>query len=57
MPSWLLILLEVVCVGLVVAGLALIYVPAAFIVAGLAGVLVCERWSPALAARSAGERP
>lgn len=55
---WLLILLEVVCVALVVAGLVLIYVPAAFIVAGLAGVLVCERWSPTLQARSGrGERP
>jgi hypothetical protein len=53
-PLWLLIVIEVLCVGVLVAGVVMIYVPAALILAGVAGVLVCERWSPVLqAARAA----
>lgn len=54
-PLWLLIVIEVLCVGVLVAGLVMIYVPAALILAGIAGVLVCERWSPVLMARKAAK--
>lgn len=43
MPNWLLLCLEVTFLGLVVAGVALIYPPAAFILTGAMGVVVCER--------------
>lgn len=42
MPSWLLIVVQLLCVVSVAAGVALIYVPAAFIVAGVLVFLVCE---------------
>lgn len=45
MPQWLLLTLEIVGCALFVAGTALIYVPAAFLVAGVAVVVACERWS------------
>ena len=35
MPSWLTTLLDVVAAGLIVAGVAMIFVPAALIVAGV----------------------
>jgi hypothetical protein len=47
MPQWLLLTLEIVGCALFVAGTALIYVPAAFLVAGVAIVVACERWSVA----------
>lgn len=50
MPSWLLIVLELVGVGLVVAGVALVWLPAALMLAGVAVILACER-------RSAVARP
>lgn len=42
MPEWLLNTLEVLCLVSFVAGIALIYVPAAFIVAGALGVVAFE---------------
>ena len=42
MPEWLLNLLELVCVAVFVAGIAMIYVPAALIVAGTLGVIAFE---------------
>ena len=42
MPVWLLIVVELLFVVAFVAGVALIYVPAAFIVGGVLGVLACE---------------
>lgn len=56
MPSWLILLLEIVFVGLIVAGVALVYVPAAFVLAGVAGVLACERGAVTQARRLAIER-
>lgn len=57
MPLWLLIVIEVACVAVLVTGVVLIYVPAALILAGIAGVFVCERWSPVLqASKAARER-
>jgi hypothetical protein len=50
MPQWLLLTVEIVGLCLFVAGCALIYVPAAFLVAGLAVVVSCERWAMAEAA-------
>lgn len=47
MPQWLLLTIEIVGLALFVAGCALIYVPAAFLVAGAAVVVSCERWSMA----------
>lgn len=46
-PSWALVLLEVVFVALFVAGVMFIYWPAALLVAGAAGVVACERWAAA----------
>ena len=43
MPSWLLLLIELLCVASVVAGVAMIYVPAAFIVGGVLICVACER--------------
>lgn len=40
-----LLLTEIVFVGLVVAGVAVMYWPAALILAGVAGVFACERAS------------
>lgn len=40
-----LLLAEIVFVGLVVAGVAVMYWPAALILAGVAGVFACERAS------------
>jgi hypothetical protein len=51
-PSWLLTVLEVVFAGLVVAGVAVIYWPAGLILAGVAGVVACERWSPIVEQRT-----
>jgi hypothetical protein len=48
MPSWALVLVELLCLGLVVAGIALIYVPGSLILAGVLGVVVCERWPSAV---------
>lgn len=42
MPEWLLNTLELVCLLTLVIGVGLIYVPAALIVAGVLGVLLCE---------------
>lgn len=39
----LLLFAEVLFVGLIVAGVAFIYWPAALILAGMAGVVACER--------------
>lgn len=47
-----LLVLEVAFVVLALAGVALVYVPAALVLGGLAGVLACER---ALADRRAAE--
>lgn len=52
MPLWLLIVAELACVAAVVAGVAMIWLPAAVILAGILGVVACERWSPVLAARA-----
>lgn len=52
MPSWLLNVLELLCVACFVAGVALIYPPAAFIVAGLLGVLAFEYLDRRLKARA-----
>lgn len=53
----LLVLLELVFVGLVVAGVAMLSVPAAFITAGVLGVLVFERAAiPARPRRERGEQ-
>ncbi len=41
---WLL-LAETLFVCVLLAGVALIFVPAALILAGLLGVLACERWT------------
>lgn len=45
MPQWLLLTIEVLGLALFVAGCALIYVPAAFLVAGGAVVASCEMHS------------
>jgi hypothetical protein len=42
MPEWLLNTLEVLCLLTLFVGVGLIYVPAALIVAGVLGVLLCE---------------
>jgi hypothetical protein len=42
MPQWLLLTIEIAGLALFVAGCALIYVPAAFLVAGAAVVAYCE---------------
>lgn len=42
MPAWALILVQLLCVAAIVAGVALIYVPAAFITGGLLVFAVCE---------------
>ena len=42
MPSWLLIAIQLAAVASIVAGIVLIYVPAAFIVGGVLLFLVCE---------------
>jgi hypothetical protein len=47
MPQWLLLTIEIVGLCLFVAGTALIYVPAAFLVAGVAVVASCEMHSRA----------
>jgi hypothetical protein len=39
------LLVELVCAGVVVAGVAMVSVPAALVVAGLAGVVACEAHS------------
>jgi hypothetical protein len=46
-PQWLLLAVELCCVGLIVAGFALMWVPGAFLAAGVLGVVACERWSVA----------
>lgn len=51
MPSRLLMIVELACVALVVAGVALIYVPAALIVAGILGYFACE-WGELRAAQA-----
>lgn len=51
MPSRLLMIVELACVALVVAGVALIYVPAALIVAGVLGYFACE-WGELRAAQA-----
>jgi len=56
MPQWLLLTIEIVGLCLFVAGCALIYVPAAFLVAGAAVVVSCERWSVAETARRQAQR-
>ena len=43
MPSWLLTLIEAVCVAVLAAGVAMIYVPAALVLLGVLGILACER--------------
>lgn len=42
MPEWLLNTLELLCLAAFVAGIALIYVPAALIAAGALGVFALE---------------
>jgi len=44
----LLVILELVCLGLLVAGVALVYVPAALIVAGACGIWACEKADAAM---------
>jgi len=43
MLAWILLALELVFVGVLLAGVALIYVPAALILGGILGVWACER--------------
>ena len=56
MNTWLLLTIELVCVALLVAGVALVYVPAAMVLAGVLGVVACERWSVAENERRQAER-
>jgi hypothetical protein len=48
-PAWLLSVVQLLCVASIVVGIALIYVPAAFITAGVVMFVICE--TPALARR------
>lgn len=52
----LLLLLEIAFAAVLVAGVAVIYWPAALILAGLLGVVACERASVDRAAQTGGER-
>lgn len=54
MPVWLLVPLEVLFLAAFVAGVALIYVPAAFIVGGLLGAVWVEMYSVARNKQKAG---
>lgn len=56
MHQWLLITLEVLFVAVFVAGVVFIFWPAAFLVAGAAGVVACERWAAAETARRRAEK-
>jgi hypothetical protein len=56
MPQWLLLTLEIVGCALFVAGVWLFWHPGAFLVAGTAIVVACERWSIAETARRQGQR-
>lgn len=54
MITWILLIAELIFVGILLFGVAAIYVPAALILAGLLGVWACER---ATAARTAPQQP
>ncbi|MCW2767658.1 MAG: hypothetical protein JWO11_3617 [Nocardioides sp.] len=56
MPQWLLLTLEIVGCALFVAGMWLFWHPGAFLVAGTAIVVACERWSIAETARRQAQR-
>ena len=43
MLAWILLILELVFVGVLLAGVAMIYVPASLILGGILGVWACER--------------
>lgn len=47
-------LVEVVFVAVLLVGVALIFVPAALILAGVLGVVACERWAIAVRNRPGG---
>ena len=42
MPVWLLALLELASVGMLLTGVALVFPPAALILAGVLGIVACE---------------
>jgi len=42
MPVWLFTALELACVVVLLAGVALVFVPAALILAGVLGIVACE---------------
>ena len=42
MPKWLLFTLEAAFLAALLLGVAMIYIPAAFIMAGVLGILACE---------------
>lgn len=42
MPAWLLLVIELLCVASVIAGVAMIYPPAAFIIGGALAAVACE---------------
>jgi hypothetical protein len=49
--TWILLVSELIFVGILLFGVAMIYPPAALILAGLLGVWACERSSAARAAQ------
>lgn len=43
MPPWLLILIEILCVGVLLAGIGMLMgIPAALVTAGVLGIWACE---------------
>lgn len=56
MPEWLLNTLELLCVLAFVVGIGLIYVPAAFIIGGLIGVVAFEYLDRRMKIEKAGKR-
>lgn len=46
MPKWLLILIEIVCVGVFLVGIAMFNIPLALIIGGALGVWACETPRP-----------
>lgn len=60
MITWILLVAELIFVGILLFGVAAIYVPAALILAGVLGVFACELWSRqvarALAQKKRGKR-
>lgn len=45
MAVWILLGIELLCVAVLLAGVAVLSVPTAMILGGALGVLACERWN------------